>query len=489
MGSAARILSLVVFMALALTLWLVLRGPESKRSALELPESKPVGQEPARTEADLYGHNDGGAVRSAGGAPEPEADPVGFEKGEEPSRGIETAEMVERRLRVFGRVFEASGSACPEATVFLGGRQSTTGPEGEFEFLLTVDQELAQVLDGRGEVTEESLGLDLPLAALAKGHPPAVLESLGGVSLEGDELGPIKLRLDTALRKLEGRLIDEEGEALSAWSIDLFDPSLIVAGLGANAHGGAVHLEGILLPDKPESKTAADGSFRFAALRKDRSYRIRAWNKESLQSFVSDPIPPSVDFFEFGVDVSGIFADVYGSVVGSNGQPLEGVRIRLTMREHEYEMGGEPDSIQNYTGQDLRTDAKGTFHLTAVPHRNVWLRFHGADVAAQPYWFTPESPVEDLRLVLLRQGGFVIESSGLPRPDAFEVWDSLGELVAAKRGGSYDPAARIPLSPEEDLPEYRTTENARWLVLYRQEREIARREFAVTPGKTITISF
>ena len=124
-----------------------------------------------------------------------------------------------------------------------------------------------------------------------------------------------------------------------------------------------------------------------------------------------------------------------------------------------------------------------------VPYEHVYLRFHGQDVAARPYWFQSDSPIDNLRIELARQGRFQLTlAAGAPeaRPDSFEVWNVHGQPIAVKTSGGYPPPGRTPL-PEGQLPAYRTTDDARWLVLYRDGREIERQELRIRPGSTIAV--
>ena len=66
--------------------------------------------------------------------------------------------------------------------------------------------------------------------------------------------------------------------------------------------------------------------------------------------------------------------------------------------------------------------------------------------------------------------------------------DVHGETIAVKTSGAYPPPGRVIL-PAGDLPAYRTTDDARWLVLYRDGREIGRRELRIRAGETVTVTY
>ena len=160
-----------------------------------------------------------------------------------------------------------------------------------------------------------------PLVATKAGFQPGLISNFGA-QLESvlANAGEVTLVLAAGAQELGGRLLDTSGEACAGWRIALYDAATISprAGYGTSA-------EDLARGADNEQWTDGEGHFQMGGLRADRSYRLRAWNESSLQSYVSDPVPSGSSNYEFVIDLERVHPEVHGQVVGLDGRPLAGI--------------------------------------------------------------------------------------------------------------------------------------------------------------------
>ncbi len=368
------------------------------------------------------------------------------------------------------------------ASVALGPWRTRTARDGGFQLELERSS-LSYQTAGHNEVIQEE-------AALVASFPdwvPAIVPETGRLLLDAARRGhapaPLELVLPGPSERLSGIVLDHTGSPAIGWRISLLDGTPVFFGryrpLSAEdvASGVSQHTE------------TPDGRFAFEGLALDRTYRIRAWNRETLEQVTSEPLVPGMHGVIVQAPMEAWRPAVDGVVVGLDGSPLEDVRCRLSMDEYRVTSGARSSSWAT-TGQEVQTDALGRFEFKDVPHADLFLRFHGhGGGASLP--LEPEDAGRDLRIVLVRSGSFAFEAarpSAAPRTLAF-----LDENEATLR-------IEIDLGPgrtrgikELELTDGRATgrvsEHARWLILLEDDREVARHSVLIRAGETAELRY
>ncbi len=409
-----------------------------------------------------------GADASAAGAPSPQPAGVEPEQEEEPLAVVE------------GRVFHENGAPAVEAIVVLGPARATTDAGGRFTMPLD-----AEDLYGRGGFSSlEGIQRESALVAAKPGFAAAVLANFGMRVLDTDEpLEPVELFLGGAALEISGYLVDGGGLPAAGWRVKVLGGTVVTRGPFYPITAEDVAAQTGASSVVAFQETGDDGAFRFGGLKEEREYRIRAWNSSTLEIAESEPLPAGTSGYVLYVSSDPPRPVVNGVVVGLDGTPLENVRCRLTMVEHEHDGG-----TWMTTGQTVHTGPDGAFVFTDVPHTDLFIRFNGHGTGGRVD-LPPEEPGRDLYVPLVREGAFRFEASDPEEaPDTLSVLDEEGERLrmSFEIDGKRRRGRELPVVGGRS-PRAEVSELAQWLVCYRDGRETSRVRLRVVPGEVAVV--
>lgn len=371
-----------------------------------------------------------------------------------------------------GRLTLDTGSVVPGALVLLGRRETTTQADGAFTF------------------ATEGLPADVDLVAIVPGHQPAVVDDV--LSIGQAQRGErIEVVIPGPALSIAGTLLDSDHSPGAGWMLELSDgtptaidafPPLTAEDLAA----GATRASSNRTDESPNrQRVAADGGFRVGGLRAGRSYVLRAWNEHTLEDVRSEAIPAGTERYVFRVPSASRRELVWGHVVDRRGAPLEGVRVRLTMRVHS------GDSTTSYqTGQEQTTGPEGAFEFTRVPRRDLLLRFTASHVASLYREFPADETGVGLRVELSALCALRFESlPGLVVPDAVRALDASGaalrmdqEISPGVTRGGY----QVGLNAGQSTT-IRVSDAAAWLVLLGDGVELRRVPVNLSRADTLLV--
>ncbi|MCZ6598527.1 MAG: sigma-70 family RNA polymerase sigma factor, partial [Planctomycetota bacterium] len=314
---------------------------------------------------------------------------------------------------IYGRVLDPGGRPVEDALVVFGPDSDETDDRGRF--YLAVRERNQGWGSGDRPIDREDA-----LVATFEGFAPVIVGGLGEkvIASEG-AIGPIDIFLADTVQEITGWLVTADGAPATGWRIKLLDGVVV----SANSQS-PVTAEDLAAGVANPRATDDEGRFAFTGLAPHRTYRLRTWNEKTLEIVASEPIPAGTFDYVFQVPQPDFRPTVDGVVVGLDGRPLENVRCRLTMVEHE-----DGGATWMTTGQELRTGPDGRFEFTDVPHTDLFIRFNGHG-GGTSFDLPPDEPGRDLYVEIVREGGFRFEARNLQAsPTSVSVLDEAGERL------------------------------------------------------------
>ncbi|MCB9884320.1 MAG: carboxypeptidase regulatory-like domain-containing protein [Planctomycetes bacterium] len=368
------------------------------------------------------------------------------------------------RNRLTGHVLLDTRIPAVDATVRIGRSTTTTDATGAFGF------------------SRKGIGENDALIATLQGYEPAVIPYLARTPafLDGSELEVV---LPGPACGIDGWLVDSSGAPCQGWRLELFGgtdcgvishPNLLVEDLAAGATvispTGNQQWDPPTPIGNPNLRTiGADGTFRIGGLRRGHEYVLRAWHVRSLQTVFSRPVPAGTSNYVFVAELAPSRDRVWGHTVDKFGAAIAGVRVRLTMREHQ--AGGW---VSYQTGQQVSSAADGSFAFTDVPRQDLLLRFDGNGVEGLHRELRAADDGTDLRVQLACSCRFRYEDSSRgTKATTLRMLDRderplhiIRRLEAGRTLGSTSAAIEDGRSPELEV-----NDTATWLEL-RAGREV-----------------
>jgi len=372
-----------------------------------------------------------------------------------------TPEPAEVVLR--GRVLTPAGEPAPEAVVAVGLQMEQVGADGGFTVRLP---------SGAGHGV---------LRAIARGHLPASFEATR------DEAGAfvwpseITLELGGEPLAIEGRVLDLDGNPLSGAGVWAADPTPFgddyQPWFAENFLHGVEHGLHVIVT------TDADGRFRLPALL-DREYVLRAADLASLVVVEGRPVPAGSRGVELRLATGGPSRTLVGRVVGFDGSPVVGGRVRA---RREFLRSRFPDGTVVAVwgdGASCLTDSLGRFALSSVSPGLV-LQVTGPGIALTEHPVPPADET-DTELVVPRTARLQVTVGATSEATLFRLFDLDGNLktmvaprnnanprmqASASRAFLRDGRSNVLLAPE----------GAHELVLFDGDRELAREPITLFP--------
>ncbi|MCC6406782.1 MAG: sigma-70 family RNA polymerase sigma factor [Planctomycetes bacterium] len=396
-----------------------------------------------------------------------------------------------------GRVVDGEGRAVAGARVACGLTSTASGEDGGFE------------LDLSRAVTADAV------TAAKAGLLPDRVERPG-------ERWPasVTLRLARPNLSLAGVVVDAQGEPLEGVKVWLADPTPfgVVGAFPAPLEGllaGAEIPAHAFEPQAPDEDgdsfndfwmragppsafwhwvaTDDEGRFRLDGLL-DRDYRLCALSDDPLALATSEPLAAGRDDVRVTLPLGERWAKFRGRVLDDFGAPLAGVRVRERMNVVDTTgrvYGGRVQLVLYQQGQRVETDDDGWFELEDVPKRGVALDFQGDLVLPQSAELGPGDEPERWSIVVHSRCNLQVElAPPLDRGNRVQALDGEGRPLdlLVIRGGSVNAYTEIEVIDGRTAV-FSVSSEARTLVLFSGDVEVARAPLALTTEHVTTVAF
>lgn len=259
--------------------------------------------------------------------------------------------VLDHGRRAHGRVTDSDDAPVAGATVRLTPRKE--GPEGMMARMIVR-------IGGQGEEGEPEHSTDregiFEIADLAAGKYDLEVEASGfaraavpGVEVAAEatetDLGTVVLAPGA---KIEGRVVDPEGNALAAAEIRV----------GEDSGMPVPFLAFSLARDRPRARTGGSGEFTVGDLREGEKVHVLVTRADFVDATVAGVVVPTVEPLEVTMKRA---SRVTGRVVDGGGRPLEEAQVQVRAEG------------QRMPGSRTKSRADGTFEVTGVAPGRVTL--------------------------------------------------------------------------------------------------------------------
>ncbi len=291
-----------------------------------------------------------------------------------PGLDIVLQKPVARDGAVQGQVVDARNMPVAGATVALGSASIVTDEAGMF------------VIDDDGESPR--------LAVAHPGHRRGIAERP-----EHGWPGFVVLPLGAQPLAIRGRVVDADGRGVADIKVWITDGTLHGGSVSEGIASDCVSVDEIIArfrrgeitnPRQTVSRTPttmwpfvftdSNGEFELGGL-EDRAYALRAMAMDTLLMVDVQGIPAGSTGNVITMPADAVFATLGGTIVGADGQPVEGATVRLqcdTVSVGRTNMHGGTEQVAT-------TDAEGRFRLTDVPKTRVYLRIDGEPILPREF--------------------------------------------------------------------------------------------------------
>ncbi|MCR9247341.1 MAG: sigma-70 family RNA polymerase sigma factor [bacterium] len=401
-------------------------------------------------------------------------------------RGLEIvlAAPVAKPGSVQGQVIDPNGNPVAGARVVLGDKMVETVADGGF------------VIDDAAN--------DRTLSAASQGYRRGVLERP-----EAGWPAYVLLPLGGEPLSIRGRVVDATGRGLPDIQIWLLDATLhsrsgrpqVVEGITAGnmdvqalidrVRSGEIDNPRQVFQRTPTSTwpfvfTDESGEFEMPGL-EDRAYDLRAMNPNTLLMVDSRGVAAGSSNARITMPQDMMFDAVAGTVVGRDGQPVAGVRVRLQCDT----VSIASTNLHGTTTDETTTDEAGRFRLENVPKRRVYLRVDGEPILPIEFGRGAEGGLlelsngepENLRIEVVRRMHMQLELQRPDLADGVSVLDAHGAPLPINvfRGRGRSTTLRLPLDGGRS-PVFVVPDTAVTLVLQKGEDEVRREALLLQPG-------
>jgi hypothetical protein len=367
---------------------------------------------------------------------------------------------------VRGRVEAADSTPARGATVGYGIFSTLTDELGGFEF----------------RFRRPHLNSGSYLYAVHVGYQPALVDGLREVVADsGNDEAFFDVQLGGPALAIIGKVLDEQGNPLEDWNVDLHDGALLTPGWSTKVF--AEHYSGGR-PRPDPITTGVDGSFCITGLF-DAEYILDAWYSWDPVMIRSSAIKAGTTDVVLRLPEAPRIPVLRGKVVDKLGNALDGtlVEARLDLPLVEERKG----SI--LYGAGVQTDEFGRFELTKVPRYNSKLRISGASII--PTELDIQASDDEFILQVDRRCHLRVEIVGnmsKSAPDEVAILGANGSILEVLPMHGRSSIQRVPIVGSR-TPVVAVGQSAALVVAYRDNEVVGQQPVTLVPGAVQSIVF
>jgi hypothetical protein len=327
---------------------------------------------------------------------------------------------------------------------------------------------------------------DRQLVVAMAGWMPAIVQCQGGDPHVSEAWPtPLVVRLRTTTPSIRGRTVDRDGNGVAGVELHVMNPvrlSELLVGLDVVAPGMPQYADVM----SENVKSGPDGSFELIGLL-PRAFDVRATHRPSLaSSMVRDVLAGSVDV-RVVLDNPNPSSQLSGRIVDPRGSPIAGAKVRAR-RLLSSDGGKHADALET---EPAKTDAEGRFQFVGVSGDVQFLRIEFEEWGLGSVKPLPPTQSRDALEIVVGRIGHVRVEMVSPElgADRVCVLDQAGERlqVTVSRGGGWTMGSdTMPVSGGR-TEAFAVCEDARTLVLLRNDAGVARIPITIEPGGEIVV--
>lgn len=342
--------------------------------------------------------------------------------------------------RIPGMVFHQNGGPVETALVRLDSAKTRSNKDGKF------------LLEVRAATRR-----DAAMVASLPGFQSAVIPAFLSTYPRGRL---VTLRLGAESLSIVGTLQHSLGEPCSNWYYYLVDGHDMGTGETPPDFAENPTNSGVV------PRTDATGRFAIQGLF-DQSYRIRFWNADTLETLTSQAIKSGTDDVIVTVPRSHCRSRVIGYVSYTDGSPVQGARVRLTLKEHQ-----NAGAVSYISRTPVTSAADGQFVLADVPGTSLSIRVDDGLQSATRFGscevdLAPEE-LGPLKIAVARTHELRVRCVGGQPADRLSILDAKGgKMLLEQRELGMSTVGRELRLFDGNAPSFWVTESARSVVLSR----------------------
>jgi RNA polymerase sigma-70 factor (ECF subfamily) len=376
---------------------------------------------------------------------------------------------IARNARLYGKVLGPDSAPVGAAKVLLGLHSETSEGDGKFSIEMDSDRN------------------DCQLVAVKAGWEPVIVQCQGGdPRAPGAWPSPLALHLRAPTPSIRGRTVDREGNGVADVDLKVLNPvrlNELLASIGAELAMQSQRGSDIVSAD---AHSGADGSFEIVGLL-PRNYDLLAIHRASLSSLIVRNVAAGSVDAQVVMDIPSRKARLAGRIVDSRGAPIAGAKVRAR-RVSSSDVDGHADAEET---EPVTTDGQGHFQFLGVSDDVQFLRIEFEEWGlggVKP--LPPTQPRDALEIVVARIGHVRVEvQTPELKAERVCVLDQAGERlqITVSRGAGWTMGSDTMLVSGGRTEAFRVSEDARTLLLFHGNREVARIPIVVEAGKELVV--
>ncbi len=305
---------------------------------------------------------------------------------------------------VSGIVFDANGQPVEGALVELSGSKTKSDGYGRFRLGF------------------EYVALEAPLCASVPGRLPGLIPDFGAlIESQAGQPAPVELTLGGEPLQIQGKLVDEQGQPCSGWSVQVLDETAL-----SQNQIPVLSAEALARSGSKKVRTDQQGGFTLTGLY-PRDYRVQACEEKAL--IRTEAVLRAGNHEAVLQVVRPPYGPVHGTVLDRHGKPVPNVRVVLAIRTFQSSLGG-----MSAEGEQTLTAEDGKFAFEQVPLRDVYLGYRGENILPGSFEFPAGRHADAHEIVVALRCHFRVElTDPSRRVDRIEMRDESDQTLQINR--------------------------------------------------------